>query len=339
MSTYLVTGGAGFIGSHIVDALLAEGHRVRVLDNFATGRRENLAHVMDKIELIEGDVRDQEAVHRAVQGAEYVLHQAALPSVPRSIKDPLATHEVNATGTLNILLAARESGVKRVVYASSSSVYGDTPELPKREDMTPRPKSPYAVSKLAGEHYCQAFWEAYGLETVCLRYFNVFGPRQAPDSPYAAVIPLFISALLNGGRPRIYGDGEQTRDFTFVANVVQANLLAATAPEAAGAVCNVACGKRTSLLALLTMLGELVDKTPDPVCEDPRPGDVRHSLASIEQAGHSLGYEPRETLQDGLRRTCLLFGQSSAGQLSLPHRRPSEEGSLRSDSSSGAACL
>jgi len=303
MSTYLVTGGAGFIGSHIVDALLAEGHRVRVLDNFSTGKRENVAHVLDQIELIEGDARDPEAVRRSVEGVQYVLHQAALPSVPRSIKDPLTTHEVNATGTLNVLIAARDAGVKRLVYASSSSVYGDTPELPKREDMTPRPKSPYAVSKLAGEHYCQAFGEAYGLETVCLRYFNVFGPRQDPNSQYAAAIPRFILALLNGGELRIYGDGEQTRDFTYVGNVVRANLLAATAPGAAGAVCNVACGQRTSLLTLIGMLSELTGKEPAPIFEPARPGDVRDSLADLTNAERRFGYAAKVSLVHGLRET------------------------------------
>ena len=303
MSTYLVTGGAGFIGSHIVDALLAEGHRVRVLDNFATGKRENIAHVIDQIDLIEGNVRDLEAVRRAVDGAEYVLHQAALPSVPRSIKDPLTTHEVNATGTLNVLIAARDAGVKRVVYASSSSVYGDTPELPKREDMTPRPKSPYAVSKLAGEHYCRAFWEAYRLETVCLRYFNVFGPRQDPNSQYAAVIPRFISALLNGGEVRIYGDGGQTRDFTYVGNVVNANLLAAVAPGAAGPVCNVACGQQTSLLELVSLLAELTGKRPEPVFEPARPGDVRDSLADLGNTAIRVGYAVTTSLRQGLKET------------------------------------
>jgi UDP-glucose 4-epimerase len=303
MSTYLVTGGAGFIGSHIVDALLAEGHRVRVLDNFATGKRENIAHVLDRIELIEGDVRDQGAVRRAADGMDYVLHQAALPSVPRSIKDPLTTHEVNATGTLNVLIAARDARVNRVVYASSSSVYGDTPELPKREDMTPRPKSPYAVSKLAAEHYCRAFWEAYGLETVCLRYFNVFGPRQDPNSQYAAVIPRFISALLNGGEICIYGDGEQTRDFTYVDNVVRANLLAAVAPGAAGAVCNVACGRQTSLVALIDMLAELTGERPEPIFEPARPGDVRDSLADLAQARGTVGYAVVVPLAEGLHQT------------------------------------
>jgi UDP-glucose 4-epimerase len=304
---HLVTGGAGFIGSHIVDALLAAGHPVRVLDNFATGRRENLGHVMDRIELIEGDIRDEAAVGRAMQRVECVFHQAALPSVPRSMSDPKTTHEVNATGTLNVLIAARDAGVKRVVYASSSSVYGDTPELPKREDMTPRPRSPYAVSKLAGEQYCRAFCYGYGLETVCLRYFNVFGPRQAPDSQYAAAIPLFIASLLNGNHVRIYGDGRQTRDFTFVANVVQANLLAATAPKAAGAVCNIAGGAQTSLLALLSALEELTGKQADPVHEPPRPGDVRDSLADLQAAKQILGYQVTTPLLDGLRETVRWF--------------------------------
>jgi UDP-glucose 4-epimerase len=313
MSSYLVTGGAGFIGSHIVDALLAEGHRVRVLDNFATGKRENIAHVLDWIKLVEGDVRDLEAVRRAVDGAEYVLHQAALPSVPRSIKDPLTTHKVNATGTLNVLIAARDAGVKRVVYASSSSVYGDAPELPKREDMTPRPKSPYAVSKLAGEHYCRAFWEAYGLETVCLRYFNVFGPRQDPNSQYAAVIPRFISALLNGGEICIYGDGRQTRDFTYAGNVVRANLLAAVAPGAAGAVCNVACGRQTSLLELVSLLAELTGKRPEPVFEPARPGDVRDSLADLGNTAIRVGYAVTTSLRQGLKETVEWMGGESLG--------------------------
>jgi len=303
MSSYLVTGGAGFIGSHIVDALLARGDRVRVLDNFSTGRRENLAHVAGDIELIEGDLRDRDAVCRAVRGMEYVLHQAALPSVPRSIKDPLSTHEVNVTGTVNILTAAREAGVRRVVYASSSSVYGDTPELPKREDMPPRPRSPYAVSKLAGEQYCRAFWYSYGLETVCLRYFNIFGPRQDPSSAYAAAIPRFVTALLNGGDIRIFGDGLQTRDFTFVANAVSANLLAAATPSAAGTICNIACGERTSLLALVDVLQGLTATTASIIHEPPRPGDVRDSLADISLARTSFAYTPSVQLSDGLRET------------------------------------
>jgi nucleoside-diphosphate-sugar epimerase len=221
---YLVTGGAGFIGSNIAERLVQQGERVRVLDNFATGKRENIAPWLDRIELIEGDVRDPETVRRAMEGVEYVLHQAALPSVPRSVADPLTTHQVNATGTLNVLLAAREAGVKRLVYASSSSVYGNNPELPKREDMPTNPLSPYAVSKLAGEQYCRTFAQVYGLDTVCLRYFNVFGPRQDPASQYAAVVPKFVTAMLNGGQPVIYGDGTQSRDFTYVENVVEINL-------------------------------------------------------------------------------------------------------------------
>jgi nucleoside-diphosphate-sugar epimerase len=303
MSVYLVTGGSGFIGSHIVDALVSRGHVARVLDNFSTGKRGNLRSSIGQIELIEGDIRDPGAVRKAVTGVDYVLHQAALPSVPRSIKDPLATHEANATGTLNVLAASQEAGVKRVVYASSSSVYGDTRELPKREEMTPRPLSPYAASKLAGEVYCRAFCHSYGLETVCLRYFNVFGPRQDPESQYAAVIPRFICALLDGADVCIYGDGEQTRDFTYVGNVVQANLLAATAPQAAGRAYNIACGERTSLLSLLRLLGELTGRTPNPVFEEARPGDVRDSLADVREAETRLGYAVSTSLEEGLRRT------------------------------------
>lgn len=303
MSVYLVTGGSGFIGSHIVDALVSRGQVARVLDNFSTGKRGNLRSSIDQIELIEGDIRDQGAVRKAVTGVDYVLHQAALPSVPRSIKDPLATHEANATGTLNVLAASQEAGVKRVVYASSSSVYGDTPELPKREEMTPRPLSPYAASKLAGEVYCRAFCHSYGLETVSLRYFNVFGPRQDPESQYAAVIPRFICALLDGADVCIYGDGEQTRDFTYVGNVVQANLLAATAPQAAGRAYNIACGERTSLLSLLRLLGDLTGRTPNPVFEEARPGDVRDSLADVREAETRLGYAVSTSLEEGLRRT------------------------------------
>jgi UDP-glucose 4-epimerase len=300
---HLVTGGAGFIGSHIVEALVAAGDPVRVLDNFATGRRENLAQVMNRIELVEADVRDDAAVSRAMQGVTWVFHQAALPSVPRSVKDPKGTHEANATGTLNVLIAAHQARVKRVVYASSSSVYGDAPELPKREDMPPRPRSPYAVSKLAGEQYCQAFWHSYGLETVCLRYFNVFGPRQDPNSQYAAAIPQFIVSLLNGRQVRVYGDGRQTRDFTFVANVVQANLLAAAAPKAAGAICNVAGGAQTSVLELVSALAELTGEEAILVHEPPRPGDIRDSLADLRASRQILGYQVTTPLRDGLRET------------------------------------
>jgi len=313
MSNYLVTGGAGFIGSHLVEALLAAGHQVRVLDDFSTGKRQNLAGTAARLEVIEGDIRDPAAVAKAVQGVEYVLHQAALPSVPRSVKDPATSHAVNATGTLNLLLAAREAGVRRVVYAASSSAYGDSPALPKREDMATQPKSPYAVSKLMGEHYCSAFGECYGLETVCLRYFNVFGPRQDLTSQYAAVIPLFITALLEGDEVPVHGDGGQTRDFTYVANVVEANLLAATAPGAAGALCNIACGERTSLMELIALLAELTGCTPRIRHDPPRAGDVRDSLADITAARTRLGYTARVSLREGLKETVAWFKEAARG--------------------------
>ena len=303
MTTYLVTGGAGFIGSNIVHELLRRGARVRVLDNFSTGRRENLAGLAGAIDLIEGDATDPETARRAAEGVDFVLHQAALPSVPRSVADPLASHAANATATLTLLAAAREAGVKRFVYAGSSSAYGDTPTLPKREAMPPRPLSPYAAGKLAGEHYCQAFWTCYGLETVALRYFNVFGPRQDPASQYAAVIPRFIACLVEGEQPVIYGDGEQSRDFTFVSNVVEANLLACDAPGAPGQVFNVACGERTSLNALLAMLARILGIPAEPRPEPPRPGDVKHSQADISRAHEVLGYHPRVSVEEGLRST------------------------------------
>ena len=311
MSSCLVTGGAGFIGSHLVDALLAAGWSCRVLDNFSTGSPRNLSHILDQVELIEGDIRDLETVRRAVNGMEVVFHQAALPSVPRSINDPLTTHAVNATGTLNVLSAARESGVRRVVYASSSSVYGDSRQLPKREDMLALPKSPYASSKLAGEHYCRAFLTAYGLETVSLRYFNVFGPRQDPTSHYAAVIPRFISALLEGTDVRIYGDGRQTRDFTYVGNVVQANLAAASALGAEGGVCNIACGRRTSLLSLLDMLSARIGALPRSVHEAKRTGDVQDSVADVSEARRLLDYEPETDIQQGLNETVDWLAESA----------------------------
>ncbi|MBC7251104.1 MAG: SDR family oxidoreductase [Anaerolineae bacterium] len=303
MAFYLVTGGAGFIGSHIVAELVRRGERVRVFDNFSTGKEENLAAVLQDIEVVRGDLRDLEAVRRAVNGVDYVLHQGALPSVIRSVDNPLDSNACNVVGTLNLLIAARDASVRRVVYASSSSVYGDSPTLPKREDMRPAPKSPYAVSKLAGEHYCQAFTEVYGLETVCLRYFNVFGPHQDPSSQYAAVIPLFIAALLRGEPPIVYGDGQQSRDFTYVANNVQANLLAATAPGVAGQVFNIACGKRYTLLELLAILKEILHTDITPTHTDPRPGDVRHSLADITKAQQALGYRVEVSFEEGLRRT------------------------------------
>ena len=300
---YLVTGGAGFIGSNLVERLVALGRRVRVLDNFSTGRVENLAPWRDQIEVVEGDIRDPAALGRAMAGVQYVLHQAALPSVPRSVADPLTSHEVNATGTLRVLLAAREAGVQRLVYASSSSVYGDSPELPKHEAMAPAPLSPYAVSKLAGEQYCRTFTAVYGLETVCLRYFNVFGPRQDPGSAYAAVVPKFTAALLDGRQPLVYGDGQQSRDFTYVENVVAANLLACQADGAAGQVLNVACGQRFTVLEMLAGLEAALGRRAEPRFADPRPGEVRHSLASIDRARAQLGYEPVVTFEEGLRRT------------------------------------
>jgi len=268
------------------------------------------------VQVIEGDLRDPDAVRRAVDGVEVVFHQGALPSVPRSVKDPATSHAVNATGTLNVLTASREAGVKRVVYASSSSVYGNTKRLPKHETMRPQPLSPYAASKLTGEYYCLAFWHTWGLETVSLRYFNVFGPRQRPDSPYAAVIPKFISALMDGKPPVIHGDGCQSRDFTYVANVVQANLRAAKASAAAGKVFNVACGESHSLLELLSLLAEIAGTSPSPVYEPPRAGDVRDSLADISRAKRLLGYRPEVSFEEGLLRTAQWFGVSArAGSL------------------------
>ncbi len=284
MLSFLVTGGAGFIGSNIVERLVQEGHKVRVLDNFSTGRRENLSHLLDKIELIEGDIRDLDTCRKAVEGVDFVLHQAALPSVQRSIEDPLTTFQVNALGTLNILIASKERGVKRLVYASSSSVYGDNPKLPKREDMQPLPLSPYAVSKLAGENLCRAFYKSYGLSVVSLRYFNVFGPRQDPKSPYSAVIPRFLTALLNGKSPIIYGDGEQTRDFTYVENVVEANISAVFKEGIDGEVFNIACGKGTSVNQLFRLLRELIGANDiEPTYAPPRVGEVRHSFADISK--------------------------------------------------------
>ncbi|MCS6863207.1 MAG: SDR family oxidoreductase [Abditibacteriales bacterium] len=303
MAICLVTGGAGFIGSHLTGYLLRQGHTVRVLDNFATGKQENLNEVMSQIELIEGDIRDLGLVRRAVAGVEYVFHQAALPSVPRSIADPLAANAVNVDGTLNVLVAARDAQVRRVVFASSSSVYGDNPTLPKREDLPPQPLSPYAATKLMGEHYCRLFYQLYGLETVVLRYFNVFGPRQDPASQYAAVIPKFITKMMDRQPLTIYGDGEQSRDFTFVENVVRANALAMDAPDAAGQVFNVGCGARYTLNYMVASLQQLMNRSAQVIYMPPKPGDVKHSLASIERAGQYLGYAPQVAFEEGLRRT------------------------------------
>jgi nucleoside-diphosphate-sugar epimerase len=302
-SRALVTGGAGFIGSNLVGRLLRDGHEVRVLDNFATGHRENLSEFLGDIELIEGDIQSYERVHNAVRGCQLVFHQAALPSVPRSIQDPLTSNAANVTGTLNILLASRDEGVRRVVYASSSSAYGANPDLPKQESMPALPISPYAVAKLAAEGYCRAFHRVYGLETVALRYFNVFGPRQDPLSQYAAVVPRFILAFLADEQPIVYGDGEQSRDFTYVDNAVEANLLAAGSEGVAGEAFNVACAERISLNALLSELRSLAGKSIEAKYLDPRPGDVRHSLADISAARERLGYEPRVGVMEGLRHT------------------------------------
>jgi nucleoside-diphosphate-sugar epimerase len=303
MTRMLVTGGAGFIGSNLVARLVRDGHEVRVLDNFATGHRENLAEFGDDIELVEGDIQSYERVHVAVRGCELVFHQAALPSVPRSVQDPLTSNAANVIGTLNVLLAARDEGVRRVVFASSSSTYGASTDLPKREDMPALPISPYAVAKLAAEGYCRAFHEVYGLETVALRYFNVFGPRQDPESHYAAVIPKFILAFLEDRQPVVHGDGEQSRDFSFIDNTVEANVLAASADGVAGQTFNIACGERITLNALIEELRSLTGKSIEAVYEDPRPGDVRHSLADISAARQELGYEPTIGVGEGLRKS------------------------------------
>lgn len=298
----LVTGGAGFIGSNLAGELLLRGHDVRVFDNFSTGRHENLEGL--DCEILEGDLRDQEAVGRAVAGCEVVFHQGALPSVPRSIADPLSSNAVNVTGTLNMLTASRDAGVRRVLFASSSSVYGNAPELVKHEGLPPRPLSPYAVSKMAAEKYCQVFASVFRIETVCLRYFNVFGPKQDPDSPYAAVIPLFTARILEGTPPVIHGDGGQSRDFTFVRNVVEGNILASSAAGVSGEVINIACGGGVSVNALASgILGILGREEISPVYGPERPGDVRDSCADISKARRLLGYEPLVGFDEGLRTT------------------------------------
>jgi nucleoside-diphosphate-sugar epimerase len=301
---YVVTGGAGFIGSHLVEHLVTAGHHVTVLDDFSTGKRDNLAPWMPKITLVEGSITDPAACTRAIAGADYVLHEAAIPSVPRSVSDPVTSHNVNATGTLNVLIAARDAKVKRVVYAASSSAYGDTAELPKHEGIVPRPRSPYAVAKLAGEHYCRAFHASYGLPAIALRYFNVFGPRQDPTSQYAAVVPKFITCALANTPPVIYGDGGQTRDFTYVENVVRANLAACSAAEPAfGEVFNVGCGDRVSVLDLWERIRALTGASVKPKHEPVRAGDVRDSLASLDHARSLLDWAPTVSLNEGLKRT------------------------------------
>jgi UDP-N-acetylglucosamine/UDP-N-acetyl-alpha-D-glucosaminouronate 4-epimerase len=303
---YLVTGGAGFIGSNIGEALARRGDRVRILDDFSTGRRENLTAVPG-VEVVEGDLRDAATVRRAVTGVDGVFHEAALRSVPRSVDDPLSSNEVNITGTLVLLMASRAAGVRRVVYASSSSVYGDDPTLPKVETMATRPISPYAVSKLGAEHYCSVFARLYGLETVSLRYFNVFGPRQNPESKYSAVIPRFLELALRGEPLEVHGDGEQSRDFTYIDNVVQGNLLAMDTPGVSGEVFNIACNTRHSLLAIAAAIGAFLGRDPVRNHVAARPGDVRHTQADISKAERLLGFRPTVDFAEGMRRTCEYF--------------------------------
>ena len=308
----LVTGGGGFIGSNLAARLLADGHSVRVLDNFATGRRENLVDISGDLELVEGDVQSYERVHTAVRGCEVVLHQAAMPSVPRSVQDPLTSNATNVVGTLNVLLASRDCEVRRVVFASSSSIYGHNPALPKQEDQAPAPISPYAVAKLAGEGYCRSFSEVYGLDTVILRYFNVFGPHQDPLSQYSAVIPNFIIAALSGRAPLIFGDGEQTRDFTYIDNTVDATILAMNAEGVTGQVFNVACNERISLNHMLKEITSQLGVELEPIYAEPRVGDVKHSLADISRAREALGYTPTVGFRDGIARTLEWFEQSGS---------------------------
>lgn len=304
MAKYLITGGAGFIGCNLARYILGQGHEVVVLDNFATGKRENLAEILDRITLVEGDIRDRQAIDRAIVGCAAIFHEAALGSVPRSVKDPVTSHDVNVNGTINILESARAHGLKRIVFAASSSVYGNQKESPKHEGMVPMPISPYAASKLACETYMRAYAAAYGLETVCLRYFNVFGPYQDPCGAYAAAIPRFVSQMLKGQSPVVYGDGEQSRDFCFIQNVCNANWLAAHAPAHVcnGQAMNIACNRRTSLNQILEQLRQLLKVGVQPVYEQERPGDVKHSLADVSKAKVTIGYEPRVYFEEGLAR-------------------------------------
>jgi UDP-N-acetylglucosamine/UDP-N-acetyl-alpha-D-glucosaminouronate 4-epimerase len=314
MPSYLVTGGAGFIGSHLTEEIVRRGHTVRVADSLITGKRRNLDGI--DVEFLEGDLADPAFAARAVAGVDYVLHQAAIPSVPRSVTDPLTSNRANIDATLSVLVAARDAGVRRLVYAGSSSAYGNTPTLPKREVMAPQPLSPYALQKLVGEQYCQLFTRLYGLETVTTRYFNVFGPRQDPGSPYSGVISLFATCLLAGRQPTIYGDGEQTRDFTYVANVVDGVLRACEAPGVAGEVMNVATGGRISLNELLRQMNAIVGTSLLPIYQEPRAGDVRDSQADIAKATRLLGYQPTVTLEEGLRQTLEWCAASSPASAS-----------------------
>ena len=312
MSNYLVTGGAGFIGSHLTEELVRRGHRVRVVDSLVTGKRSNLDHISG-VEFMEGDLAHLEVARTAVDGCEFVLHQAAIPSVPRSVKDPSTSNRANVDATLNVLVAARDAGVRRLVFAGSSSVYGDTPVLPKNEAMPSNPLSPYALQKVIGEQYLQMFTKLYGLETVSIRYFNVFGPRQDPSSPYSGVISVFATALLENRPPTIYGDGEQTRDFTYVANVVDGVLRACEAPKASGQAINVATGGRISLKQLFSAMRQVVGTTVEPTYVEARQGDVRDSQADIRKAKELLGYEPIVPFEEGLSRTIQWYRAAHAG--------------------------
>src|SRR5271156_4007929 len=316
MAKYLVTGAAGFIGSSLVRALLGRGDQVRGVDNFSTGRRENLTEVLNRAEFDfrEADILDLDAMHKACEGVDYVLHQAAIPSVPKSVLDPLGSNRANVDGTVNVLVAARDAKVKRVVYAASSSAYGDTPTLPKREEMTPDPISPYAVAKLASERYMISFYRCYGLETAALRYFNIFGPWQDPSSPYSGVLAKFITQMLAGKPPTIFGDGEQSRDFTYIDNAVEANLLACKVPaqQVAGKVFNVATGRRVTLNETFKLLQQLTSFSASPIYEAERGGDIKHSLADISEAEKHLGYKPKVNFEEGLRRTVEWYRSSRA---------------------------
>jgi UDP-glucose 4-epimerase len=305
MAKYLITGIAGFIGSSLARAVLAQGDEVRGIDNLSTGKRENLAEILKRIDFREADLLDMSAVQSACQGVDYIFHEGAIPSVPKSVLDPLGSNRANVDATVNVLVAARDAKVKRVVYAASSSAYGDTPTLPKHEDMKPNPISPYAVAKLASEHYMASFYRCYGLETVCLRYFNIFGPRQDPTSPYSGVLAKFITQMLNGEQPTIHGDGEQSRDFTFIDNVVEANLLACKRPaeEVAGKVFNVATGQRIDLNETFKLLKKITGFKGEVKHGEDRAGDVKHSLADLSQAEKHLGYKPKVNFEEGLRRT------------------------------------
>jgi nucleoside-diphosphate-sugar epimerase len=315
MAHYLVTGGAGFIGSHLTEELVRRGHQVRVADDLSTGKRSNLDHAPE-VEFLEGDLADLDFAHRAAAGCDYVLHQAAMPSVPRSVKDPITSNRANVDGTLNVLLASRDAGVKRLVFAGSSSAYGNTPTLPKREDMPTNPLSPYALQKVVGEQYLQLFTRLYGFETVSIRYFNVFGPRQDPSSPYSGVISVFASALIENRSPKIYGDGEQTRDFSYVANVVDGVLRACDAPGASGEVINVATEGRISLNQLFRTMRDLIGASVEPIYEPERAGDVRDSQADITKARRILNYEPIVSFEEGLRRTVEWYRTAGAATTS-----------------------